>query len=248
MLFFTKKHFIADFLGGLTDMHCHVLPNIDDGAKNNEMALAMLKQYTELGFIGLIATPHIMEGFYDNTAAGILAKFTEFESLAKKNDYHDFRVSVAAEYMMDRGLDDLIGKRELLPLIKRKVLVEMSFLQSSLGVFNQLFLMQQQGFVPVLAHPERYQYLTDLSKVLAFKEKGCLLQLNLLSLGGHYGKQIAHQAFSLLENGHYHFLGTDAHHPGHFQTLKQITIPKKSIQYFQALVERTKEKFSNPSK
>ena len=220
-------------------MHCHVLPNIDDGAKNDEMSLAMLKQYTELGFIGLIATPHIMEGFYDNTAAGILAK---------KNGYHDFCVSVAAEYMMDRGLDDLIGKSELLPLIGKKVLVEMSFLQSSLGVSNQLFLMQQQSFIPVLAHPERYQYLTDLSKVLAFKKKGCLLQLNLLSLGGHYGKQVTHQAFSLLENGHYEFLGTDAHHPGHFQVLKQITIPKKSIQYFQALVERTKEEFSNPSK
>lgn len=241
MLFFPKKYFIADLLEGLTDMHCHVIPNIDDGPKDDATSLEMLKQYTELGYIGLIATPHIMEGFYDNTAKRILTKFEEFKLLAAENGFQDFSVSAAAEYMMDRGFDGLIKKKEFLPIIGNKVLVEMSFLQSSLGVSNQLFLLQQQGFVPILAHPERYQYLTNMSKVLAFKKKGCLLQLNLLSLGGHYGTQISKMALSLLDHGHFDFLGTDAHHPGHFQVLKRITLPKKSVSHFEALVEQTKE-------
>src|SRR5690606_29686676 len=229
MLFFSKKYFIADMLEGLIDMHCHVLPNIDDGAKDPEMSVEMLKQYTELGYIGLIATPHIMKGFYDNTADGITEAFDMFSSNIKRKSFGDFSISVAAEYMMDSGFDILISKKELLPINHNKVLVEMSYLQPSLRPFEQLFELRQHGFEPILAHPERYLYLTDVSRVLAFKKKGCSLQLNLLSLGGHYGKQATQQAISLLKDGHYDYVGTDAHHPGHFSVLKRIELPKKTM-------------------
>lgn len=241
MLFFTKKYFIVDLLEGLTDMHCHILPNIDDGSKDNAMSLEMLKQYTALGYTGLIATPHIMDGFYDNTAEGISQAFTKFKSYSENNGYKDFAVSVAAEYMMDGGFDELIEKKEFLPITGNKVLVEMSYLQPSFNVTEQLFQLQLKGFEPILAHPERYSYLTDTASVLAFKKKGCSLQLNLLSLGGHYGKDATKQAMSLLENGQFDYLGTDAHHPGHFNVLKRITISKKTLQYFESLVVRTKE-------
>ena len=241
MLFFTKKYFIADLLEGLTDMHCHVLPNIDDGAKDNAMALEMLKQYTALGFTGLIATPHIMNGFYDNTATIITETFKEFQLFIQENGYEDFSISAAAEYMMDDGFDELTKKKEFLPIISNKILVEMSYLQPSYNVYDQLFQLQIKGYEPILAHPERYSYLTNTDKVLEFKNKGCGLQLNLLSLGGHYGKQATQQAISLLENGHYEFMATDAHHSGHFLILKKITIPKRILPYFEALVVRTKE-------
>ena len=241
MLFFTKKYFIADLLEGLIDMHCHVLPNIDDGAKDNDMALEMLKQYTELGYTGLIATPHVMEGYYDNTAAGIIENFNEFQSFIKDKGYGDFSISPAAEYMMDGGFDELTEKKEFLPIRGNKVLVEMSFLRSSFRAFDQIFYFQQQGFEPILAHPERYSYLADTSEVLAFKKKGCSLQLNLLSLGGHYGKHATQQAISLLEKGHFEFMGTDAHHPGHFTVLKRITISKRLFPFFESLVLRTKD-------
>src|SRR5690554_4168286 len=158
MLFFAKKYFIADYLEGLTDMHCHIIPAIDDGAKNDNMSWEMLKQYIELGYTGLVATPHIMEGFYDNTAKRIQHKFKAFESTLKGVGFRDFKISVAAEYMMDRGLDRLIEEKEILTIVRNQVLVEMSFLQSSLGINDQFFNLQQQGFVPILAHPERYQY------------------------------------------------------------------------------------------
>lgn len=241
MLFFTKKYYIADLLEGLTDMHCHVLPNIDDGAKDNDMALEMLKRYTELGYIGLIATPHVMKGFYDNSATGITENFNAFKSFIRENGYKNFSISAAAEYMMDEGFDELTAKKELLPVNRNKVLVEMSYLQASYKPFDQIFNLQQQGFEPILAHPERYSYLTNISEVLAFKKNGCSLQLNLLSLGGHYGKHATHQAIALLENGHFDYLGTDAHHPGHFSVLKRIIIPKRTLPYFEALISRTKE-------
>ncbi len=241
MLFFTKKYYVADLLEGLTDMHCHVLPNIDDGAKNKDMALEMLKNYTELGYIGLIATPHVMKGFYDNTASEINKTFNEFQSFIKDNGYENFSVSAAAEYMIDDGFDKLVEKKEFLPIVSNKVLVEMSYLQAPYKPFEQLFQLRQAGFEPILAHPERYSYLTNVPEVLAYKKNGCSLQLNLLSLGGHYGKHATQRAISLLENGHFDYLGTDAHHPGHFTVLKRITIPKKLLFNFEALIARTKE-------
>lgn len=241
MLFFTKKYFIADLLEGLTDMHCHILPNIDDGSKDNAMSLEMLKQYSELGYTSVIATPHIMNGFYDNTAVGITEAFIEFQSFIAENGYKNFVTSAAAEYMIDGGFDDLIEKKEFLPVTGNKVLVEMSYLQPPFNVTEQLFQLQLKGFEPILAHPERYPYLSNIASVLEFKNKGCRLQLNLLSLGGHYGKDATRQAFSLLENGHFDYLATDAHHPGHFNVLKRITIPKKTLEYFESLVVRTNE-------
>lgn len=190
MLFFTKKYFIADMLKGLIDMHCHILPNIDDGAKGNAMALEMLKQYTELGYTGLIATPHIMDGFYDNTATQIIETSNKFQLSARENGYEDFSISTAAEYMMDGGFDKLLVRKEFLPIVGTQVLVEMSFLQPSLKVYEHIFQLQQKGFEPILAHPERYTYLSNISKILDLKKKGCYLQMNLLSLGDHYGSHV----------------------------------------------------------
>lgn len=244
MFFFNKKSFIVDYLVGLTDMHCHILPGIDDGAKNSDMSLEMLRQYTKLGYTGLIATPHIMKGFYDNTAEGVTGSFNQFQAFIKKNGYEDFSVSVGAEYMMDDGFDALVTKKEILPIVDNKVLVEMSYLQRSIKPFNQLFHLQQQGFEPILAHPERYSYLTTIPQILEYKKNGSSLQLNLLSLAGHYGSQSMRQAVALLENNHYDYLGTDAHHPGHFSVLKRLEVSKKLLPFFEALIDRTKENLS----
>lgn len=237
---FIKKHFIVDFLEGLTDMHCHILPGIDDGAKNEGMALEMLSLYTELGYKGLIATPHIMEGYYNNTSAGIQKSLSEFKIMMTENGFENFHISAASEYMLDEGFDTLSEQRDLLTIQGKKVLVEMSYLQKRNFVDTQIFDLQQRGFQPILAHPERYPYLSNMEQILRFKERGCLLQLNLLSLGNHYGPQSGKQALTLLANSEYDYIGTDAHHPEHLKSLKQISISKKLIPAFETLVEKTK--------
>lgn len=239
--FFTKKYFIADYLEGLTDMHCHVLPGIDDGAKDDAMALEMLSQYKELGYTGLIATPHIMQGYYNNTSDSITETLDTFKILMSEKGFGEFHISAASEYMLDEGFDKLSEKKDLLPIKGNKVLVEMSYLRKPVFADSQIFDLQQRGFEPILAHPERYPYLTDMAKVVRFKEQGCYLQLNLLSLGNYYGPQAAKQAFNLLLNGKYDFMGTDAHIPGHLEALKQIKISKKFLPYFQMLVGNTKQ-------
>ncbi len=243
--FFSKKHYVVDYLEGLTDMHCHILPGIDDGSKNNDMTLEMMDCYKELGYIGLIATPHIMSGFYENTSASIAKSLIAFKSLLVENGFENFKVHAAAEYMLDEGFDKLSINKDLLPIKGNKVLVEMSYFQKAIYVDSQIFDLRQQGYEPILAHPERYSYLTDMSQVLKFKDSGCYLQLNLLSLGNHYGSQAAKQAYNLLLNSKYDFMATDAHHPGHFKALKRLTISKKMLPYFEALVMNTKERIFN---
>ena len=238
--FFHKKYFIVDYLEGLTDMHCHILPGIDDGAKNETIALEMLGLYTDLGYKGVIATPHIMEGYYNNTAAGIKETLKDLESVMSENGYGDFHITAASEYMLDEGFDKLSEQKDLLTIKGNKVLVEMSYLQKSVFIDTQIFDLQQQGFEPILAHPERYPYLANMEQILKFKEHGCLLQLNLLALNNHYGAQAGRQALTLLSNGKYDFLGTDAHHPEHLKSIKRITISKKLVPNFEALVEKTK--------
>lgn len=239
--FFSKKYFIVDYLEGLTDMHCHILPGIDDGAKDEAMSLEMLNAYKELGYTGVIATPHIMEGYYGNTSTSITESLENFKRLMVKEGFGEFHISAASEYMLDEGFDKLSEKKDLLPIKGKKVLVEMSYLQKPIFVDQQIFDLQQQGFEPILAHPERYPYLTDMAKVLRFKDHGCYLQLNLLSLGNYYGPQAAKQAFNLLLNAKYDFMGTDAHTPGHLEALKRITISKKLLPHFQMLVGNTKQ-------
>lgn len=242
---FNKKKYLADHLEGLTDMHCHILPVIDDGAKDNAMALEMLKAYESLGYKGTIATPHTMEDYYDNTTIKIKDTLSEFGIFKNENGFSDFNVSAASEYMLDQQFERLTKDDDLLPIIGNRILVEMSYFQKPINVDNMLFDLQLKGFTPIMAHPERYQYLKGMEEILEFKKKGSELQLNLLSLGGHYGKDAQKMAFKLLEENQYEYLGTDAHKPAHFSILKKITLSRKIESNVMDLVVKTKQNLSS---
>lgn len=242
---FRKKYYIADYLEGLTDIHCHILPGIDDGSENDATSLAMLKQYVDLGYEGLVATPHIMDGMYQNTSSKISQELSAFRKIIAANGYKNFHVSAAAEYMLDRGFDQLLMDEDFLPISGKKVLVEMSYFQQNIYVETQVFDLQQHSFEPILAHPERYPYLRHQDDVLAFKNKGCYLQLNMLALAGHYGPAVYKQSVNLLMNNHYDFIGTDAHKPAHLERIKETALPKKLITSFESLIAVTKENMAD---
>lgn len=243
--FFKKKHFIADYLEGLTDMHCHLLPGIDDGSENDEMSLEMIKQYQNLGYVGAIATPHVMDGFYNNTSVSIAETLKNFKKVLSEKGVTNFKVNAAAEYMLDKGFDELVVQKDFLQIHKDITLVEMSYFQMTNHVDYQIFNLQQLNLRPILAHPERYTYIEKPEGILEFKKKGCFLQLNLLSLSGHYGPNALKQANYLLSNGHYDFVGTDAHHPRHLRKIKEMTITSKLVPSFEQLINKTKENLSN---
>lgn len=238
--FFTKHLFLADFIEDAIDMHCHILPGIDDGSPAIEISEKMADLYKNLGYGGVIATPHIMQDYYHNTAASITDSLKTFNKEMPITLQLPYRA--AAEYMLDSGFDILLEKKELLTISENKLLVEMSYFQKSMHTEQQIFDIQNYGYVPILAHPERYNYMTP-SESIELKRRGCLLQLNLLSLSSHYGGDVQKKAFDLLTENAINFVSTDAHKPEHLEKIKHIKIPKKLEMPLQKAFANTKESF-----
>ena len=199
------------------DIHSHILPGIDDGAKNIEDSIFLITEMQKMGFSKLIATPHTFSGFWDNTKTGIEKKHIETKSLLSDNQIN-VSLGVASEYLMDDHFVSLFQKKEILTLKDNYVLVEMSYLNPPMQLFNIIFDLQVAGYIPVLAHPERYNfYHNNFEEYKKLKNAGCLFQLNLLSTVGYYGKNITEIAQKLLQNNLIDFVGSDIHHEKHIE-------------------------------
>ena len=203
------------------DMHSHLLPGIDDGAPDITTSLELVKGMMELGYTKLITTPHVMWDMYKNTTAMILEKLEVLRS-AVKNKGMDVEINAAAEYFLDDYVHGLIKKNEpLLAISGNMVLVEFSLAYPSHSLKDILFDMQMQGYQPIIAHPERYIYLERNKEFYEeLKDIGCLFQVNLLSLVGHYGRTQQELAQYLIKKGYYDLAGTDLHHMRHLDALQ----------------------------
>ena len=224
----TERAVISDysFLG--TDLHSHILPGIDDGAPDMGVSLNMLRGFVELGYKKVITTPHVMSDFYPNTKEKILESF-EALKIAAAEAHIGLELGVAAEYFIDENFQNRIGTGELLPIVNKEVLVEFSMFSEPPMLKEVIFSMVTRGYKPVIAHPERYNFLhQDFDRYAEFKDRGCLLQLNLLSVSGYYGPGARKIAEKILDKGLYDYCGSDAHHEKHLQSLKNA-LSSKSI-------------------
>lgn len=240
MLFFSKSIFLVDFLEDLVDIHNHILPSIDDGSTDLDMTLQMIKGLKELGFKSCIATPHTMEDYYGNDAAGITKKFNNTKQQIETTDERGFIIKAASEYMMDGEFENLLDTDNYLCIHKNYILTELSYFQKPNNLEELVFKMCQKDLKPILAHPERYRYIKSIDTYRDLKDRGFELQLNLLSLSDHYGDDAFQKAKSLLDKGMYEFIGTDAHKPSHLEKIKTIKIKKNQTAAIKKLVENHK--------
>ena len=210
----------SDYFPIVTDIHSHILPGIDDGAPDVETSILLIEGLMNLGITQSIATPHIIGDLYRNDATTInkaLALVTD--TLAEKQI--DFKVTAAAEYMLDAYfLELLYSKTPLLTLKNNLLLTEFSYADKPYNVERLLFNIITEGYQPILAHPERYGYYhNDFKQYNFLNELGFLLQVNLLSFTGYYGKPAARAAAYLIKNNLASFVGTDLHHTRHLSAL-----------------------------
>ncbi|WP_310377779.1 CpsB/CapC family capsule biosynthesis tyrosine phosphatase [Flavobacterium sp.] len=223
MFFFTKaKVILKDLIpDNYVDIHSHLLPGIDDGAKTFEDTLTLIKALQGFGCKQFITTPHIIQYVWDNNKEQITAKAAAtVVELQKNNSTVPFRA--AAEYLMDDQFERLFKSSQLLTLKDNYVLVEMSYINAPIQLYSILFDLQVAGYIPVLAHPERYLfYQNNFNEYLKLKRAGCLFQLNLLSTVGYYGPEITKIADQLLQKGMYDFVGSDVHHNNHIAAFDQ---------------------------
>jgi len=220
--FFKPKPVLKDLLpDNHIDIHSHLLWGIDDGARTFKDTLRLTKALQSFGISQLITTPHIIEHVWDNSRDIITAKETATITELEK---HDIKIPfrAAAEYMMDDHFVQLFKNGKLLTLKDNYVLVEMSYINPPIQLYSILFDLQVAGYIPVLAHPERYLfYHHDFEDYLKLKKAGCRFQLNLLSVVGYYGDGIAKIAEKILQNGMYDFVGSDVHHDNHIAAFEQ---------------------------
>ena len=194
---FNKKKFLADYLNHFVDIHNHILPGIDDGAKTVVESINLIQGFSEIGIERFIATPHIMDNYYPNTTHTINQSLAIVKNELLARNLSHISIAAAAEHMIDSNFEVLLEKSEVLPIQKNYLLIEMSYLQASINFEEALQKISSKRFFPILAHPERYVYLHHSKKYSHYKNKGVLFQLNLLSLGAYYGKEVSKMAHQL---------------------------------------------------
>lgn len=223
-------------------MHSHLLPGIDDGLQDMEETIAYIMSLREMGYQKLIFTPHIISDIYPNSPEIILGKLSEV-NLALRNEGIEFQVEAAAEYMVDLDMERTVtGGERLLTFGKNLILIEMSFVAPSPNMEQVIFQLRLKGLQPVIAHPERYNYYHQrIAAYERFIELGCLMQVNLLSLQGYYGKPVKATAEMLVKKRMVDLLGTDMHHAKHMEALKDLASRKDFYSMFEGINIRNRE-------
>ncbi|HAS42546.1 MAG TPA: capsular biosynthesis protein [Microscillaceae bacterium] len=206
-----------------TDIHSHLLPAIDDGAKTYDESIELIKRFVTLGYKKIITTPHIMSDFYRNTPEIIHSKLQKLRAKIKEQKI-DIEIDAAAEYYMDDWFINQVNtQKPLLTFGDRFLLLETSFMSKPYQFFDTIFKLQTQGYKPILAHPERYTYLQDdFNLVEEIHQKKVLLQINLNSLDGYYGKAAQKVAEKLIDKKMIHFVGSDCHGNRHLNSLQKV--------------------------
>jgi len=230
---------ITDLSSIGTDIHSHILPGLDDGAQNISESLFLVNELYKLGFSRLIATPHVMSDFYQNTPEMILEKTKELSIAAKQNNI-PVQITAGAEYYIDFEFQDKIKNEGLLTFGDNYLLFELSLTNPPSELFKTLFDLQVAGYKLIIAHPERYIYWhNDMENYYKLKDRNILLQLNIISLSGAYSKPVKKMAEKLIRNNLVDLLGTDTHNPDNIEQIKKAL----SNKYLQKLL--TSERLLN---
>lgn len=209
----------------MIDIHCHILPATDDGAKNLEQSLKMARLLTEAGFKKVVVTPHIMEkSNYKFTREEILQRMNALQSelTAKKIE---LELALGAEYYLDQPIAELLVKNYPLCHIANSfyIMIEMpvlylpsylAFRTLSLKIDNPELKKEIPFLKLIIAHPERNEeMIKNPQRIRELKDQGFSIQLNLGSIVGLYGKQVRKAAEKMLKYKLVDLVGTDAHSP-----------------------------------
>lgn len=222
---FKKKEILSNLtdLSGLgVDLHSHLIPGIDDGAKTMEESLILIKGLADLGYRKIITSPHIMSGGYNNTPE-IILNGRDMVRQALKEAAIDVAFDAWAEYYLDETIMPKIEKRNLLTMGDNYVLVELSYLMKSFSTTSYFYNLISNGYKVVLAHPERYPYYCsdDLDEYKMLKDQGVYFQLNISSLTGTYGDGARSTAQKLIDSDMIDFVATDLHNMRHLNYIRQ---------------------------
>ncbi|WP_071392648.1 tyrosine-protein phosphatase [Bacillus tuaregi] len=205
----------------MIDIHCHILPGIDDGAQTMEDSLQMAKEALQEGIRTIIATPHHKNRQYDNEKTSILEQTAQLnEHLSNENI--PLKILPGQEVRIyGEILEDYLAGGRILPLAESSYLfIEFPSAHVPRYAERMLFDLQTEGLTPIIVHPERNQEIIENPDLLyKLVNNGALSQVTAGSVCGYFGKKIKKFSHQLIEANLTHFLASDAHNV-HNRTFK----------------------------
>ena len=231
---FSKKK--IEKLPVVTDIHCHILPGVDDGSPDVATSVALVERMRDWGIERIIASPHVTETTFENTPA-ILDPALDLLKSALTERGIDIDLSRSSENRIDDFFLEMLDKGQIRPLPNNYLLVECSFLQEPWQMDRILYDLKLKGYKPIIAHPERYFYYhgRDNLRYTQLHESGTLFQINVLSLAGAYSKTERKVAEQLIERGYVDFIGTDLHNHRHAEIIERYLTSSDARRHFRAL-------------
>ncbi|MBL1228911.1 tyrosine protein phosphatase [Enterococcus sp. BWB1-3] len=197
----------------MIDLHCHILPGIDDGAQTVEEAVAMAESAAAQGIEHLLCTPHHNNGKYDNPAENVILQVHQLQNLL---DMRQIPITLyeGQEVRISGDLPEQIkaGKILFVDLNNKYLLIE--FPANEIPVYaERLFLdLIAMGHRPIIVHPERNQrFIEDPNRLIPFIELGTLTQMTAPSYIGIFGREVENTAKQMVENNLVHMMASDAH-------------------------------------
>lgn len=195
-----------------TDMHCHILPCIDDGARNEEESLTLLRMAFEQGITRVIATPHASDAFPESLPDVIKRKCGLLEETARQEIHPDIRIYAGQEILYTEGVPEKLDRGELLTLAGSSyILIEFHPSTPYQTLYRAVRELVMTPYNPVLAHFERYEALREEGRVEELIRAGAYMQMNYQPIAGRWYDSSARWCRRMLKAGNVHLLGTDMH-------------------------------------
>jgi protein-tyrosine phosphatase len=197
---------------GFVDIHCHLLPGLDDGAKSWEESLAMARMAVADGIASIVVTPHQLGGFAENHGDAIRQRTGQLAELLAQHEI-PLTVSPGADVRIEPGMIALVQQGEVLTLADRRkhILLELPH-EIYVPLDRLLSELRAAGIVGILSHPERNAgIMANPAVVEPLVDAGCLMQITAGSLTGAFGASSQAVAERLATSGLVHFVSTDAH-------------------------------------
>jgi len=228
----------------MTDIHSHIIFDVDDGSKSIEESLELLKMLKSVGFDNIIMTPHYIEDTeYCSYNPEKLEKLAILREEVKKHNI-DINLYLGNEIFINDHIIEGIQEGKIYPLNNSKyILFELPFHNQILGLADFVYEMKIAGYIPILAHPERYSYFqNNYDLVDELKEEGLLFQCNYASILGYYGKDAEKLLKYMLKNEYVDYLGTDIHHTAkayvidHFKKIDKMFNKLAGREYYNKII------------
>lgn len=201
----------------MIDIHNHILPNIDDGSKSFEESINILKQAYESGVTDIIVTPHFILG--SSYSSKVKDNETILKELKNKLKLENININLylGNEIFVENNMLELLKNKSVTSLNKsRYVLFELPMNNNFKGLKDLLFNLQVNGYIPVIAHPERYRFIKENPEaIMELHQAGALFQVNVGSILGNYGDEARKTVMLLLKHQIPSFIATDTHHDTH---------------------------------